>query len=305
MGYFFSLSKSTISGLLDASELSLLLFGLLLVWGIFGEYQKLPKRMMRLPKEVFEILVMIGVAGELFGDGGVFLFSHRLQTLEGANIQVLDKKAEKALADANEAGRKAKNASDEADVAKTESGKAKDMANAAESLATGAVRKAESFETRIVSATTNATEAESHLADALERARRIEQELTWRTISDVQVRQLRDAMSSELAGVKIGVDCIIGDSEGLEYAQEISAALAKTPVVVPSSVQIVAPRSNSPLPQGVYIEMSEPSDSNIRIARPLQQALLAAGIYAPVFINKEMPHSDVNLLVGVKPRPKQ
>ena len=161
----FSLSKSATGSVLDLCEYALLFFGLVLVVGIFGEYKKLPKWFLRWPKELFEILVMIGVAGELLGDGGVFLFSHRLQILEGADIQVLDGKAEKALSDATEAGHKAKAASGEADSAKLESGKAKDAASTAKSLAAGARKEADALTRDIASAKSDASEAKALLSD--------------------------------------------------------------------------------------------------------------------------------------------
>jgi hypothetical protein len=114
MGYFFSLSKSATSTALDMSEWALLVFGLVLVVGIFGEYKKLPKRVLLMwPASVFEMMVMIGVAGELMGDGGVFLFSRHLQTISDGELAVLNKEA-------GEARRDAGNANKEAGTARTE-----------------------------------------------------------------------------------------------------------------------------------------------------------------------------------------
>jgi hypothetical protein len=170
MGYFLSLSKAEVSTALDASEWSILLFGLLLVIGIFGEYDKVPKPMAKWPKAVFEIMVMIGVAGELLGDGGVFLFSRQLQRIEGADLQELNRKAEKALADANGAIGKATAASDISGSAKAEADIARGSAAEAGALARGARQEADSFEKDILSAKRQATEAENHLAQALQRA---------------------------------------------------------------------------------------------------------------------------------------
>src|ERR1700733_381773 len=98
MRYFFSLSKSAATVGFEVSEWILLVFGAILVLGIFGEYKKLPSRLLTVwPATAFEILVMIGVAGELLGDGGVFVFSSRLQSIEdrelsdmGSNAQQLE-----------------------------------------------------------------------------------------------------------------------------------------------------------------------------------------------------------------------
>jgi len=63
---------------------------LLLVVGIIGEYAKSEpwKKHLR----IFELLVTIGVAGELFADGGVFLFSRHLQTIADQEIADLTQK---------------------------------------------------------------------------------------------------------------------------------------------------------------------------------------------------------------------
>src|ERR1019366_8216130 len=155
----FSLSKEVTALALDISEWLLLACGAVLGIGIVGEYAKSDwwKKYLRL----WQICVIAGVLGELLCDGGIFLFSRRLQTLEGADIAALNKKAEKSLADATEASRKAKVASDEADAAKLESGKAKDAASAAESLASGARKEADAFKDEIASARKAAAEADA------------------------------------------------------------------------------------------------------------------------------------------------
>jgi hypothetical protein len=99
----FSLSKSAVSRALDVSEYALLLFGVILALGIIGEYAKSEKWKSR--KRTFEILVIIGVAGEIFADGGIFLFS--LQTISDREIAVLNGKAGEANRKAGEANQKA------------------------------------------------------------------------------------------------------------------------------------------------------------------------------------------------------
>ena len=95
MGYFFSLSKSAATVGFEVAEWMLLIFGGILVLGIFGEYKKLPKQLLLLwPASVFEILVMVGVAGELLGDGGVFVFSSHLQSIEDHELSSLGSNAD-------------------------------------------------------------------------------------------------------------------------------------------------------------------------------------------------------------------
>jgi hypothetical protein len=85
----FSLSKSAISSALNISEIVLLIFGVVLVAGLVGEYRDVWKRWLR----VFEMLVIIGVAGELLADGGIFLFSKRLQTISEEEIAQVNQSA--------------------------------------------------------------------------------------------------------------------------------------------------------------------------------------------------------------------
>lgn len=94
MGTFWPMSKGATSVALDISEFALLIFGVVLVIGIVGEYAKSErwKRWLRL----FEIFVTIGVSGELLADGGIFLFSSRLQTISDWEVAQLNDKAEAA-----------------------------------------------------------------------------------------------------------------------------------------------------------------------------------------------------------------
>jgi len=94
MGTLFSLSKSATSTALDISEVALLLFGILLVVGLIGEYAKSERWKKHV--KTFEMLVIIGVAGELFADGGIFLFSGHLQTIADLEIAELTKEAGQA-----------------------------------------------------------------------------------------------------------------------------------------------------------------------------------------------------------------
>jgi hypothetical protein len=101
MGYF-ALSKSATTVALDVSEVLLLFFGLVLTIGALGEYKKFP-RLLRSSHSTFELLVVIGIAGELFADGGVFVFSRHLQTISDGEYAVLNKEAGDARKDAGAA----------------------------------------------------------------------------------------------------------------------------------------------------------------------------------------------------------
>ena len=89
----FSLSKSTASVGLDLSEWALLVFGALLVGGLVIEFRaQHGSRWMK----IGEVLVIIGVFGELMGDGGIFLFSRYLQKISDKEIAVLTHESDTA-----------------------------------------------------------------------------------------------------------------------------------------------------------------------------------------------------------------
>jgi hypothetical protein len=96
-----SLSRPVTLGALDASEVALLLFGLLLVVGLVGEGAKTAKWKARV--RAFELMVICGVAGELIADGGIFLFSRHLQTISDAEVAKFNNEAGEARKLAGEA----------------------------------------------------------------------------------------------------------------------------------------------------------------------------------------------------------
>jgi hypothetical protein len=146
MGTVLSLSKSATSFWLEASEITLLIFGIVLVIGLVGEFAKSDtwKRRLRL----FELMVIVGVAGELIADGGIFLFSRQLQTISEAEFAGLNKQAADAYKEA-ESARK------EADSFE------RDIAQANE---------------RAAAANERAAKAEQHLGEANERAANAEKQ---------------------------------------------------------------------------------------------------------------------------------
>jgi hypothetical protein len=129
MEYFFSLfslSKSGTSTALNCSEVALLLFGVILVIGIVGEeVERWEHR-----KKLFVALVIVGVAGELFADGGIFLFSHQLQVISDTEIAAANKNAGDAKTSANGAADDAGRAKGLADQANADAKAAKKLADA-------------------------------------------------------------------------------------------------------------------------------------------------------------------------------
>jgi hypothetical protein len=132
-----SLSKHATSLALNASEAALLLFGALLVIGLVGEYSKSGR--WKRYVNAFELLVILGVAGELVADGAIFLFSAHLQSLSDIEVARLNNAAESANATARkfesqiaDANVKAETARRDAEAFRLDIAKAQGSASAAE-----------------------------------------------------------------------------------------------------------------------------------------------------------------------------
>jgi hypothetical protein len=176
MGTVFSLSKSATSLALGVSEIALLVFGVLLVVGLIGEYAESEgwKRHTRL----FELLVIIGVAGELIADGGVFLFSSHLQTISDGEIAILRDKASQEELRAAGLERDAAGARRDAETAR---------------------KRADSFELDIANARKDAAVANARAAEANRTAEteklariKIEERLAgWKLSSEAQTRLVK------------------------------------------------------------------------------------------------------------------
>jgi hypothetical protein len=95
---FDSLSKLATSIALNVSETLLLFFGVLLVVGLVGEYAKSDR--WKKYERLFMMFVIVGVAGELVADGGIFTLSAHLQSLSDLEVARLNKEAEDANATA-------------------------------------------------------------------------------------------------------------------------------------------------------------------------------------------------------------
>jgi len=223
--------KSTLETALHISEGLLLLAGLVLLIGIWGEYRKGEQWKKWLA--VFQIMVLAGIGAELFADAGVFLFSESLQRLEGADIQALDNKAREAGDRAADAIGKSKIAVNRAEAADStskeaadESGKAERSAVTALDLAKGARQEADSFEKDIVSAKKQAAEAESHLDEARKRAAETTAELD-RIKSPRSLTNLPELVETlkPFKGTEFMFASVFSDDESFQLLKQIDSVL--------------------------------------------------------------------------------
>jgi hypothetical protein len=125
MGTVLLLSKSSATFWLHTSEAVLVVSGVLLFAGLIGE-KKVPWWHSRF--RTFELLVIIGVAGELLGDGGVFVFSGDLQTIADTELARVTTDLGDTRTAANNAADAAKGAMGSAQLANDQAGIARQHA---------------------------------------------------------------------------------------------------------------------------------------------------------------------------------
>ncbi|MFL6350239.1 MAG: hypothetical protein ACJ74Z_00085, partial [Bryobacteraceae bacterium] len=96
-----SASRSSATLALHISEVLLFLFGVVLILGLLGEYQESEYWKKRL--KIFELMVIIGVVGELWADGAIFMFSEQVQAIDEARVAKLDQEVISAETEAKDA----------------------------------------------------------------------------------------------------------------------------------------------------------------------------------------------------------
>lgn len=113
---FNSLSKSAAESGLNWSEIGLLLVSAIVAAGLIGEYRKDRDERWKGLTDTFELMVIIGVVGEVLFDGLIFGFSGRLSRIQDDAVAV----AIASAGNANEAAEKANKAAEEANRVATE-----------------------------------------------------------------------------------------------------------------------------------------------------------------------------------------
>ena len=204
MGYFW-LSKSATTTALDVSEILLLVFGLILTIGALGEYRKFP-RLLKASHATFELLVVIGIAGELFADGGVFVFSRHIQSIDDAEVSSLNERlvsSNRLLAaaqrDVGSAVKAAGNANKDAGDAKERAGKLD------------------------VQAATLRKQVED------ERIRRLslQERVAWRTISPPEIASIGARLRAH-KGVVIAIGTVAGNEEAVSLSEDLASLVRAT-----------------------------------------------------------------------------
>jgi hypothetical protein len=227
MGILTSLSKSAISTALHVSEVVLLVFGVLLTAGLIGEYVERWKKWAKL----FLMLVIIGVAGELIADGGIFLFSRQLETIAELQIAGLNKQAGDAWNAAESAKATAKGFESQIADANARAKSAEAQVASANAASRDAVAKVSTAEARIAEATARAAEAgQKAEAERLERLK-LEAIVAPRSLSLDQQHEIAEACR-KFHGHGVLVFSYGQDGEAAALGGQIISALQSVHIVV-------------------------------------------------------------------------
>lgn len=225
------------------------------------------------------MLVAMGLGLEWWGDARINSVSTDLDTVNQALVQRAEGDAINAGTSAHNAGIDATTARDSARDAQKDAKSAKEIAHEAQ---------------------TEAAEAEKDREAALQRTARLEQQLSWRTVTAEQIEtignSLRRAFPGKplpLSGIKIDTEYSVGDAEGSEYCEELAAALNSLGGGTAGCDVGMFTRT----PYGITIWVNSPTTSG---AVALQRALKDAGIDTQGAINKDAV--GIEIIVGVKPR---
>ena len=294
----FSLSKAEAANALDISEWALLIFGTILVIGIIGEYKHIPKWLGGEKHKLFEALVMIAVAGELMGDGGVFVFSRQLQSMGDYEIAQL----------------KADEASSKADATKFESqiAEAKAHEKASDEKVAAAGARAKEAEAKAESSRLEIAKAQESAAKAIAEAAKANLELaklkTARTVS----KEAQDRITAKLKafiGIPYDIWCNTdSDSTALMNLIDDAIVSAKWQRKKPPAISIGNKAGiTSETGVSVHVAQEESEGPLGRAAIAFRDAFIAEGIPAiaygdpPEITTYGGDRTILHVIIGSKP----
>lgn len=213
--------------------------------------------------------------------------------LSGGVIGSLGDKAQQADATARQALTDSGNASSQAGDAETKSGRANTLSSSALVLARGARSEADSSKKE-------ATKAENDLVAALQRTARLEQQLSWRTVTPEQKKAIRTALLRTnflpLRGWEIRFSIPMGCVECGEYADALKDALDGLGGAIsgPDAAGYVR------VPQGVALQIN-PIYALGQLPTLLLNDLHANGVDIQGISNEKVPAHTIEVAIGVKP----
>jgi hypothetical protein len=270
---FSSLSEPDARWWVHASEVLLIVSAILLAAGLFGEWPDSESWKKRLLYKAAKAAVIVGVLGELLGDGGIFAGGDRLQELEGRAIAGATAKA----ANANE------------------------RAAQLEKEAAGARERAAQLEKETARLSAEAAQANARTAC-------IEQAAAWRSLKPEEFNTLVSELSKSPPSRAVWIKYVSPDPEVVALAaQYVRAFIAARWLFRLDWVSFV-----DTVPFGVYIPNSGNDDTKAVQAAMHSAKLPFVPAEIPVawgggsVPNSTAPRStvpDVTMLIGSKEPP--
>jgi hypothetical protein len=139
-------------------------------------------------------------------------------------------------------------------------------------------------------------------ANAQLETERLKQQLAWRTISAEQEAKFTAAIVGlPPPELKVTMTTLAGDAEGAQYGDEIAKLLGKVGVSVGSANTALMVGI---LPEGLILKIRDQQSLGGKAGLVLQQGFTAAGIKAPGLSVPSMADDSIEILVGLKPHPK-
>jgi hypothetical protein len=247
------------------------------------------------PSKLWLLFELFGVALVTVGVAGEFLIDVKAGSLE---TQIRNANEKLVLILEQEAGTASKSAT----KAAIDASLAEGIADRAKEIAHEAQKKADSSERDIVSAKRQTTDAESHLADAMERTARLEQQLSWRTVTPEQKEKFRMQLFASqhllpLRNLIIDIAYENQNPEAEEFACELKDAMDGLGADISdlNGMSIFGPKTV----QGVIVTANPLRNSQ---ATSLLVALQIAGFPVLGKRNNNMDEHNVSIMVGSKPR---
>jgi hypothetical protein len=247
-------------------------------------------------EKMFDKIGIVFFAIAVLAEIIAYPYGQRSDALSGQVIVSLD-------AAAREGAHNASRALNDSEAGLTQSRAAESAAGKATEIAHAARIEADSFERDIVFAKNQAADAQSRLADATARTARLEQQLSWRTVTPEQKAKLRALLLSSnllmpLNELTINISYSNQNSEAEEYAGELKDALNGfgAEVSEPGGVEFFGTK----VLQGVIVTANPVRNTK---AIFLLNALHGAGIGVSGERNDKMDAHAIEIFVGPKPRP--
>lgn len=228
-----------------------------------------------------EMLVIIGVAGELLGDGGIFLSSRHLQTIADQEIAVLTREAGDAKTSANSAADAAFRANNSADAAGV--------------TAAIATSKVVGLEKDVARAKTQMSKQQERAANAERSLLELQERVKSRHLSPQQKEKIR-AYLAKSPPETVDVWIFIGAEDGVRFGYDFVTTIESAGWKVGN--QQLMPIGGET--QGVALLNKGPTGEP-KSAQTLRKALIESGIVVGGFMLPTLREGQVVLLISGKP----